>query len=107
MEENYNFIIKYLFTKCGRTPLFITFEQSFLSISTLYKVICYNFFRLDPDPPFLSCWIRIRIEKNSWIRIRNPDPQKMNADQQPWKIVSAVIQTSSLLLKINSYPVPA
>ena len=58
-------------TKCGQTPLFIPFEQSFLSISTLQKVkIVTNFVWLDPDPHFLSCWIWIRIEKNRWIRIR-------------------------------------
>ena len=25
----------------------------------------------DPDPHFFSCWIRIHIEQNSWILIRN------------------------------------
>ena len=34
MEENCNFIIKYLLTKCGQTPLITTFQQSVLSIST-------------------------------------------------------------------------
>ena len=35
--ENCNFI------KCGQTPLFITVEQSFLSILTLHELICYKF----------------------------------------------------------------
>ena len=29
----------------------------------------FQFFSLDPDPQFWSCWIRILIEKDSWIRI--------------------------------------
>ena len=71
MEENCNFKIKQKtkLPKCGQTPLFIPLEQYFLSISTLQKVICYKFYWLDPDPRFLSCWIRLRNEKNSWIRI--------------------------------------
>ena len=31
-----------ILTICGQTPLFITFEQSLLSISTLHNVICYK-----------------------------------------------------------------
>ena len=34
----------------------------------------------DLDWHYKSCWIQIRIEKNSWIRIR----KKMNADPQSW-----------------------
>ena len=34
------------------------------------RYLVQNFVRLDPDTNFLSCWIRIRNEKNSWIRIR-------------------------------------
>ena len=34
------------------------------------KKIVTNFVRLDPDPHLQSCWIRNRIEMNSWIRIR-------------------------------------
>ena len=29
-----------------------------------------NFVKLDSGPHLKSCWIHIRIEKNSWIRIR-------------------------------------
>ena len=62
-------------------PWFFTFEQ-YLSFffqlqNTLHKVIYFK---------FVPVWIRIRIEKNSWIR----DPQKKNEDPQPrsqqWKI---------------------
>ena len=42
MKKKKFFYYKIL-TKCGQTPLFINFEQSFLSISTLYLVICYKF----------------------------------------------------------------
>ena len=42
MQGKLEFYYKIL-SKCGQTPLFINFEQSFLSISTLHKVICYKF----------------------------------------------------------------
>ena len=70
-----------ILTKYGQTPLFITFEQSFFSLSTLHKVICYKFFQagsgsvsfklLDPDS-----------DPNREEQL-DPDPQKINADPQP------------------------
>ena len=55
--------------------VFFTFEQSFVSFQlqkTLHKVIFYNALKkqLDPDP--------------HWEQELNPDPQKLNADPQPW-----------------------
>ena len=71
MEENCNFIIKYLLTKCGQTPLIITFEQSFLYISTLHKVpVILNKF----------CWAGYG---SAFFKLLDPDPQKMNADPKP------------------------
>ena len=52
MEENCNFYCKIL-TKCGQTPLFITVEQSFWSISTHHKFVT-NFVWPDPDQHFLG-----------------------------------------------------
>ena len=40
-------------TEFGPVPWFLTFEQPFFVFQpqkTLQKVICYNFFMLDPDP---------------------------------------------------------
>ena len=38
--------------------------------NSLWDYLLTNFVKLDPDPNFSSSWIRIRIQKNCWIRIR-------------------------------------
>ena len=48
-------------SKLGLAPWFLIFKQSFMSFSTLCKA---NLLQI------LFSWIRICIEKNSWIRIR-------------------------------------
>ena len=40
----------FFFSNFGPVPLLLTFEQSFLSFSTLSEVFFINFFKLDSDP---------------------------------------------------------
>ncbi len=61
--------------KFAQSLLFLTFEQPFMYITTKENASKGYFFYLfelgpDPDPHFLVSWIRIRIQKNCWIRIR-------------------------------------
>ena len=74
--RNLEFYYKIL-TKCGQTPLFITFEQSYLSISTLHKVICYKFCSSG------SAFFKLLDSDPHWEEQLDPDLQKMNADPQP------------------------
>ena len=74
MQGNWDSLEFLLWSKFGPAAWFIPFEQSFFfqQQNTLYKVIFYNIFRLDEDPdPYREKKV-------------DPDPQKMNADSQPW-----------------------
>ena len=76
-----NFILK-VFINLNHLHAFLIFDQFFLFVfqfqKTLHKLICYgtHFLKLDPTPHSKSSWIRIRTEKNSWIRNTDPQPYK-------------------------------
>ena len=74
-------VYKTFLSKFAQAPLFLTFEQSFMSFTTkgtLHKIMFYKYFlagsgsgsvfkkQLDPEP---------HIQK-----LPDPDPQKMSAD---------------------------
>ena len=67
INNNCNFIKNF---KVNLDQGFLTLEQSLYLFHQQKIFISYfstKFLKLDPDPHLKSSWIRIRIEKSSWI----------------------------------------
>ena len=71
------------------STFFLTFDQSFLSFSTFHEVICYKFCKAGSGSRFK----KLLDPDLRWDEQLDPDldPQKMNANPQPWWQLTVVV----------------